>query len=93
MEMRSDARPGIEAASLAEIRKLKETADRWASGDGPDEADPVRVLAGLIHQLAQQVERLVQSSPRDGSVSPGEPPAEPVNDRTLPDAVGSEGLT
>jgi hypothetical protein len=48
----------LEAARL-EIRKVKETAERMAKGDYPGEADQVRALAGLVHQLAEQTERLV----------------------------------
>ncbi len=44
---------------LAEVRKTKETAERIANGDSPKEgADDLRVLAGLVHQIAEQVERL-----------------------------------
>ena len=42
----------------AEARKTKETAERLANGDYPASADHVRVLAGMISQLAEQVERL-----------------------------------
>ena len=43
----------------AEARKTKETAERMANGDGPPgEADDIRVLAGMVHQVAEQVERL-----------------------------------
>jgi hypothetical protein len=45
-------------AALAEIRKVRETAERLANGDYPADADHVRVLAGMIHQLAEQLERL-----------------------------------
>jgi len=46
-------------AILAEARKTKETAQRMANGDGPpSEADDIRVLAGMVHQVAEQVERL-----------------------------------
>jgi hypothetical protein len=46
-------------AILAEARKTKETAERMANGDGPPgEADDIRVLAGMVHQVAEQVERL-----------------------------------
>jgi hypothetical protein len=45
--------------AMAELRKTKETADRLANGDSPDDADQIRVLAGLVRQLAEQVERLV----------------------------------
>ena len=46
-------------AIIAEARKTKETAERMANGDGPpSEADDIRVLAGMVHQVAEQVERL-----------------------------------
>jgi hypothetical protein len=46
-------------AILLEARKTKETAERMANGDGPPgEADDIRVLAGMVHQVAEQVERL-----------------------------------
>jgi hypothetical protein len=46
-------------AIVAEARKTKETAERMANGDGPPgEADDIRVLAGMVHQVAEQVERL-----------------------------------
>ena len=49
---------GVEAI-VAEARKTKETAERMANGDGPpEEADDIRVLAGMVHQVAEQVERL-----------------------------------
>jgi hypothetical protein len=51
-------------AALAEIRKVRETAERLANGDYPTDADHVRVLAGMIHQLAEQVERLASASVR-----------------------------
>jgi hypothetical protein len=50
--------------AIAEIAKVKETAERMANGDTPGEADQIRVLAGLVHQLAESVERLY------GPVSP-----------------------
>ena len=44
---------------LAEVRNAKETAERIANGESPKEgADDVRVIAGLVHQIAEQVERL-----------------------------------
>jgi hypothetical protein len=56
-------------AILAEARKTKETAERMANGEGPPgEADDIRVLAGMIHQVAEQVERLA------GVVSGGSAP-------------------
>lgn len=45
-------------AALAEVASVRETADRVANGDAPEDADQIRVLAGLIRQLAEQVERL-----------------------------------
>jgi hypothetical protein len=54
-------------AILVEARKTKETAERMANGDGPPgEADDIRVLAGMVHQVAEQVERLA-SIVRDDS--------------------------
>jgi hypothetical protein len=48
-------------AIVAEARKTKETAERMANGEGPPgEADDIRVLAGMMHQIAAQVERLAQ---------------------------------
>ena len=56
---------GVDAI-VAEARKTKETAGRMANGEGPPgEADDVRVLAGMIHQLAEQVERLASMSGSD----------------------------
>lgn len=56
-------------AIIAEARKTKETAERMANGEGPpSEADDMRVLAGMVHQVAEQVERLA------GVVSAGEAP-------------------
>jgi hypothetical protein len=43
-----------------EIRKVKETAERMANGDYPEEADHLRSVAGLVHHLAEQTERLVE---------------------------------
>lgn len=48
-------------AALTEIRKTRDTADRLANGEAPEEADQVRVLAGLIRQLSEQVERHLES--------------------------------
>jgi hypothetical protein len=44
--------------ALTEVASVRETADRLANGDTPDGADQIRVLAGLVRQLAEQVERL-----------------------------------
>ena len=54
-------------AALAEIRKVKETAERLANGETPDEADQTRVLAGLVFQLAEQMERLEGSRNQSGT--------------------------
>ena len=49
---------GLEAI-LAEVRSTKETAERMANGESPKEgADEIRVLAGMVHQVTEQVERL-----------------------------------
>jgi hypothetical protein len=50
------------AAALAEIRKVRATAERLANGDYPTDANHVRVLAGMIRQLAEQVERLASAA-------------------------------
>ncbi|HEX5937816.1 MAG TPA: hypothetical protein VFZ75_09055 [Actinomycetota bacterium] len=60
---------GGAAAIAAEAQKTKETAERMANGEGPPgEADDIRVLAGLVHQISEQVERLANL------VSGDEPP-------------------
>jgi hypothetical protein len=48
-------------AILAEAEATTETADKLANGDYPEEADHIRVLAGLIKQTAEQVERLARA--------------------------------
>ena len=59
---------GVNAIVL-EARKTKETAERMGNGEGPPgEADDIRVLAGMVHQVAEQVERLASV------VSGDEPP-------------------
>lgn len=45
-------------AAVDEIRKTRDTAARLANGEYTDDADHVRVLAGMIQKLAEQVERL-----------------------------------
>jgi len=55
-------------------------AEHLAKDDQPDGADQFRMLAGLIHQLAEQVERMVatvrppipgaEGYPEEGSESP-----------------------
>jgi len=48
-------------AILAEAASTTETADKLANGDYPEDADHTRVLAGLIKQTSEQVERLARS--------------------------------
>jgi hypothetical protein len=45
-------------AALLEVAKVKETAERVANGDSSTDVDQIRVVAGLVHQLAEQTERL-----------------------------------
>jgi len=45
--------------ALLQIGKVRETAEHLAKDDQPDGADQFRMLAGLIHQLAEQMERVV----------------------------------
>ena len=60
----SDA--GTMQGAIAEVRKVRDTADKLAGGDYPGEADHTRVLAGMIRQLAEQIERLaVDTGPAD----------------------------
>ena len=60
-------------AALVEVANVKETAERVAKGESSDDADQTRVVAGLVHHLAEQTERLfasmrtpVAESPREG---------------------------
>ena len=46
-------------AALAEIAKVRETAEHLATDDAASGADQFRVIAGLVHQLAKQMERVV----------------------------------
>ena len=48
-------------AILAEAASTTETADKLANGDTPEEADQIRVLAGLVKQTSEQVERLARA--------------------------------
>jgi hypothetical protein len=97
-----NAMPGVDSgdldAVLLEIRKIKDTAERMANGDYPQEADQLRSVAGLVHHLAEQTERLVEPmrAPLGSAVddrhdaevvleedrSPERGPAAPLNDRT-----------
>ena len=74
--MADELTPDDVEAIIAEARKTKETAERMANGDGPPgEADDIRVLAGMVHQVAEQVERLA------GVVGGGEAPSSHEADR------------
>jgi hypothetical protein len=81
-------------SALAEVRKTKETAERVANGEAEEGADQIRVLAGMIHQLAEQVERLadggltsqVPGGRAGGDRSPNETDAPLEEDRTPEDA-------
>jgi hypothetical protein len=64
-------------AALREIATVKETAGRMANGQTAGEADQIRVLAGLIQQLAEQTERLW---------TPMQPPI--GDDTTYPEELG-----
>jgi hypothetical protein len=46
-------------AALAEIAKVKATAQRLATSDASPDGDPFHELAGLVQELAEQVERVV----------------------------------
>lgn len=46
-------------SALVQIGKVKETAEHLAKDDSPPGADQFRVIAGLVHQLAEHVERVV----------------------------------
>ena len=50
--------PTEAAAAKAELQTVMETADRLSNGQTPDEADPIKVLAGLVRHLAVQTDRL-----------------------------------
>jgi hypothetical protein len=74
--------PGGTDLIVAEARKAKETADRIANGDSPKSgADDVRVLAGLVHQIAEQVERLAEMDRRGTPHAEGHTSAEEVADK------------
>src|SRR3954470_3850928 len=98
--MDMNAMPQIESGNLdavrLEIQKVKETAERMANGDYPEEADQLRSVAGLVHLLAEQTERLIEpmraplssvDDRHDAEValeedrSPERGPAAPLDDR------------
>ena len=82
------------AAVATEAAKTKETADRLANGDYPEDADHVRVLAGMVKQLADQMERLASATDAQGvsahdrevvleeDQTPERAPAQPLDDRS-----------
>lgn len=82
-------------AVIEEVRKTRDTAARLANGEATDDADHVRVLAGMIQKLAEQVERLagdgqaaspasggdsqVDEAPVEEDRTPQDAPADPAN--------------
>jgi hypothetical protein len=62
------------------VAKIRQTAERVANGESIGNEDPVRVLAGLVRQLAEEVERDSASSPDHGPIAPldGAPEDRPV---------------
>ena len=66
--------------SSGRVAKIRETAERVANGESIGNEDPVRVLAGLVRQLAEEVERDSASSPDHGPIAPldGAPEDRPV---------------
>jgi hypothetical protein len=60
---------GSADAIRAEAAKTKETAERLANGEYPEEADHTRVLAGLIKQVAEQIEKLASQRAQIGGGS------------------------
>lgn len=67
-------------AALVEIARIKETAEHLAKGDTQQDTDQFRVIAGLVHELAEQVERVVATvrPPIPGPAGYPEDPS-PVN--------------
>ena len=59
-------------AAVDEVRKTKETAARLANGEYPEDADHIRVLAGMIQKLAEQIERLAGSGATAGEPTPSD---------------------
>jgi hypothetical protein len=66
--------------SSGRVAKIRQTAERVANGESIGNEDPVRVLAGLVRQLAEEVERDSASSPDHGPIAPldGAPEDRPV---------------
>ena len=63
--------PGGEAtlteAVNAEVEKIRTTANQMAERESDDVGKDVRVLAGLVQQLAEQVERLTDAAEENRS--------------------------
>ena len=53
-----DGLGGIAEATAAEAAKTRETANRVAEREPNDVGKDIRQLAGMVQQLAEQVERL-----------------------------------
>lgn len=82
---------GVQQETLGvidEARKTKETAARLANGEYPDDADHIRVLAGMVQQVAEQVERLAEATV--GGASQPEGAAEPNRSGKSPEAMEAE---
>jgi len=70
-------------AALVQIVRVRETAGRLAKDGAPQDADPFALLAGLIHQLAEQMEHVVATvrPPIPGADGyPEEPSGAPLGD-------------
>lgn len=88
--MQATDRANDRTGALAEVAKVRATAEKLANGDYPEQADHIRVLAGLIGQLAEQVERMSPQGEESSShvatveedATPEKAPAEPTNDRS-----------
>jgi hypothetical protein len=56
--------------SSAALASVRETAKRLADGESDGNGDPIRVLAGLVQQLATEVERYARNLPDHGPTAP-----------------------
>jgi hypothetical protein len=73
--LKHDERRHVDAyrddGSSNELAKIRETAGRLANGESVGNGvDPIRVLAGLVQELADEVERGTRSSPDHGPTAP-----------------------
>jgi len=59
-----------EDGSSGEVANIRETAGRLANGESVGDQDPIRVLAGLVQQLAAEVARGGGNSPDHGPTAP-----------------------